>query len=448
MAHEVFRLVNKRLFNKPHLINLESFNEIVSYLEDRNTVDLAVNPQTQPSPKMDMHIHNGVAFLPVNGALTYESTGFEALCGMQSYQRLQSMFDKALTSGVHTVVLDVDSPGGEAYGAFETGKYIRDKADEAGVKLVSYVDGLAASAGYVLASAAHEVISNPYAEAGSIGVVIKLTNTEKAKEAMGLETTYVFAGDSKIPYDAEGNFAESFLEELQTKVDTLYTEFTSYVAEMRSMDQQEVINTQAKTFIAKDALEIGLVDSLLTREEFFKKLAQDKEGGDAMPLVKSEIGDNKQMSEQENLEAEKLEVETLEASMEALDQVAELEAKIAEMEAKLAESDSAKAELAEQAKQKELAELQTKASAWEFAGLDNEAYAVAAYEGAIPVEMFDTAMESAAKQLAEQEQANADLKTEFEALGESGIATNEVEASSEVEDGVEKYLKTINKIKV
>ena len=50
--------------------------------------------------------------------------------------------------------------------------------------------------------------------------------------------------------------------------------------------------------------------------------------------------------------------------------------------------------------------------------------------------------------VAEQEQANADLKTEFEALGESGIATNEVEASSEVEDGVEKYLKTINKIKV
>lgn len=448
MAHEVFRLVNKRLFNKPHLINLESFDEIVSYLDGRNTADLAINPNAQPSPNMDMHMQDGVAFLPVSGALTYESTGFEALCGMQSYQRLQTMFDKALASGAHTVVLDVDSPGGEAYGAFETGRYLRDKADEAGVKLVSYVDGLAASAGYVLASAAHEVVSNPYAEAGSIGVVMRLTNTNKAEEAIGLETTYVFAGDSKIPYDAEGNFAESFLEELQAKVDTLYTEFTSYVAEMRSMDQQEVINTQAKTFMAKDALEIGLVDSLLTREEFFKKLAQDKEGGDAMPLVKSEIGDNTQMSEQENLVTEELEVTTPEASTETLAQVAELEAKLAEVEAKLAESDSAKAELAEQAKQKELAELQTKASAWEFAGLDNEAYAVAAFEGAISVEMFDAAMESAAKQLAEQEQANADLKAQFEALGESGVATNEVEASAEAEDGVEKYLKTINKIPV
>lgn len=438
MAHKIFRLVNKRLFNKPHLVDLEAFNEIVNYVDERGTSELAINPKTQPNPNMEYYLEDGIAFLPVSGALTYESTGWEAMCGMTSYQRLQVMFDKALNAGAKTIVLDVNSPGGEAYGVFETAQYLRSEADKAGVKLIAYVDGLSASAGYALAASAHEIISNPQAEVGSIGVVVRLTNMNKAAKEKGVETTYVFAGDSKIPYDAEGNFAEDFLQELQSKVDVLYTEFTSFVAEMRDIDQQEVINTQAKTFMAKDALEIGLVDSLLTREEFFEKLAQEKEGGNTMPLLKRDNGEKQEMSET-----------TPEASVDESvitpEAFAELQDQLSQMQSQLEEANTEKERLAEQAKQKQLADLQTKASAWEFAGIDSKVYAESALEGVVPVEMFDAAMEQASKELEEKVKANADLKEEFEAMGESGVDTGEPEA--EQEDGVDAYLKSQGQLK-
>ena len=427
MAGPLRRLSKEKFYDKPHLISPTSLEVISEFLEDRNSgnKEMAVNPKDMPTTIMEKHIEDGVAYLPVSGALTYESTGWEAMCGGQSYQRLQAMFDESVSMGVKTIVLDIDSPGGEAYGMFELGSYMRDKADKNGVKLISYVDGLAASAGYGLAASAHEIVSNPQAEVGSVGVVVKLRNSESEKTS-----TYVYAGENKIPYDAEGNFSEGFLQDLQDKVDTLYEGFTSYVAEMRDMKQQDVIDTQAKVFMAKDAVENGLVDALLTREEFFEKLAQ-KEGGESMPLLNSENGEDKQMSVKNAPENEAL---------------VEMQAKIESMQAALDQVNQEKQELADQAKKAELASLEGVAQAWEMFGVDSKAYAEAAIEGSVPVGMFNASMDKASEQLKEQKELNSSLKDEIEALGEVGVASAESEEIVE-EDGVEAALSKFAKLK-
>lgn len=465
MSHEINRLLATKLLDIPHLIQDRGLDSLVSYAMSRK--DLDIGPQSRVNRRgTESLIKDGVGYIPVTGALTYESSGLEALCGMSSYQGIQAMYDDIVAKGVKTVVLDTDTPGGEAYGAFEAGRELRNKADRDGVKLIAYVDGLAASAGYVLASAAHEVVANPYSEVGSIGVVVRLANSNRKDAEAGIDKSYVYAGASKVPFDADGNFTEEYLADLQEKVDILYKDFTTYVSEMRGIDEQVVMDTEAKTFRADKALELGLVDSLLTREEFLTKLTQSKEGGNQMPLHMKTDGDDKQMSKSEDIKQE-LTVDEMpahthslpdaEATAEAVEEVVEAEASVdaktsAELQAQLdalqAKFDAElaeKAELLEQARQAKLADLEATAEGWEFAGVDAKAYAEAALDGVVPVSMFDAAMNKAKEELSNKEEASASLKNEFEAMGESGVATGE--ATAEKEDGTEVYLKQQGLIK-
>jgi len=107
-------------------------------------------------------------------------------------------------------------------------------------------------------------------------------NDSKALEMEGYERTFISAGDDKIPFDANGSFRKEFLEDIQGKVDTLYEEFTGFVAEHRNLSVEAVKSTQARTFLPKEAIELGLADRVMTLEEFYTHLAdtaQKQEGG-------------------------------------------------------------------------------------------------------------------------------------------------------------------------
>jgi len=252
-----------------------SLERVFTYLDDRNNhAELAVQLEKKPKERVLQYVaETQVGVLSVSGPLTYIE--YEAICGEQnsSYQQIVDDFDKLCSMGAKTIVMDVDSPGGMAYGMTETGRYLRKKADERGVQLVAYVDGLSASAAFGLSVAAHEIIANPDAELGSVGVVVKLRNMNKAMNNAGVEDTYIYAGDSKIPFKEDGSFREDFLSDIQYKVDALYQQFTQYVADMRGIDVGVVKSTQAKVLLAQDAIKLGFADKVMTREDFSNYLA-------------------------------------------------------------------------------------------------------------------------------------------------------------------------------
>lgn len=263
------------LYNTPHLMLPASLERVFTYLDDRNNhAELAVQLEKKPKERNVQYVaETQVGVLSVSGPLTYIE--YEAMCGEQnsSYQQIVDDFDKLCSMGAKTIVMDVDSPGGMAYGMTETGRYLRKKADEKGIQLVAYVDGLSASAAFGLSVAAHEIIANPDAELGSVGVVVKLRNMNKAMNNAGVEDTYIYAGDSKIPFKEDGSFREDFLADIQYKVDALYQQFTEYVADMRGIDVGVVKSTQAKVLLAQDAIGIGFADKVMTREDFSNYLA-------------------------------------------------------------------------------------------------------------------------------------------------------------------------------
>lgn len=365
MAHELARLRSK-LFDTPLLVDSKSFESILNYVDKRceGTADVSTK-QAESEFSMYSTLHYAEANLGVihiNGPLTNKSTGWEALCGGTSYESIKEDFEALLEEGVKTVAFMAESGGGEAYGMMDTGNYLRKLADENGVKIISYVDGLAASACYGLIAISDEIISNKSSEIGSIGVLIRLMNDSKALEMKGYERSFISAGQDKIPFAEDGSFRKEFLDDLQYKVDALYKDFTEYVAEHRNMTVEAVRNTQANTFLADDAIALGLADKVMTQEDFYSYLSgqaqNNKEGGSMNSRIfkfsKTENEETLEMSQLTELQAQ------LETAQTQLSEFASVKETLATLQSAFAEKETALAEALAQVTQMQEAAVATK----------------------------------------------------------------------------------------
>lgn len=294
MAREILRLRSK-MFDTPLLIEPRTYESIMGYMDQRCSGDMEISSDREDDFTMNGTFHyeeSALGVIHIDGPLTNKPTGWEALCGGTSYQSIKEDFETLVSEGVKTVAIVASSGGGEAYGMMETGEYLRDLADRHDIKIISYVEGIAASACYGLISVSDTILSNKMSELGSIGVLVRLMNDSKALEKEGYQRTFITAGKSKVPFDKNGDFAGSFLEDLQQKVDVLYHDFTEYVAKHRSISTDSVKGTEAKMFLASDAVEIGLADGIMTSEEFYTyitDIAQQRKGNETPMFTKNKL---------------------------------------------------------------------------------------------------------------------------------------------------------------
>lgn len=249
-------------------------------------------------------IHGGITDVPYYG-----------LCGEMgvSHQAIRDEVEQLISLGAETIVLDQNSNGGMAHMAFESSNYIRNLADENGVKIISYVSGKSFSASYVYTAIAHEVITNPSAEVGSIGVRATLLNNHGFMKNLGIEEIHITAGEGKVPKDKDGNFTEEFLADIYEGVLETYEQFTDHVAMWRGIEKEKVVALGAKTYSSKKSASNGLVDAVMTLDEFNDYLNDVVLSGDKMSNpITNLINKNKKGAE---MSAEYLE---LEASLQQL----------------------------------------------------------------------------------------------------------------------------------
>lgn len=272
--HSLIRLTQK-IYGVPHLIEKRSFESITSYLDSRNAnlmLPPLVESEVLEEPDTIDDI-NGVGIVEISGPLTYKSSGWEAFCGGCSYESILEQAEEYIEAGATCIVMVVDSGGGEAYGMMESADTLRKMCDDAEIPLLAYVDGCSASAAYGLSCVADVVIANPYAEVGSVGVLIQLMDQSKYLEKEGIKPVFVSAGNEKIPYAEDMSFRPEFIKDLQYKVDSLYQAFASHVSKYTGLSVEDVKATQAKVYLAEDAKKVGFINDTMTRSEFVNYVA-------------------------------------------------------------------------------------------------------------------------------------------------------------------------------
>lgn len=444
MAHNLFRLREKTL-NTPQLMSIQGFDAIAKYLDERCSKDFKlVSDEDSRSVNNERYSFNqdlGVATLSIDGPLSYRPVTLMGMdCGGTSYTQLKEDFTYLVESGAKTIAMMVDSPGGEAHGLFPTAQYMRDLADQNGVKILAFTDGMSASAGYGLTSIADEIIVSPGSEVGSIGVVVRLMNDSKALEKEGYERSFVYAGSSKVPYAEDGSFRPDFINDIQSKVDSLYVEFVEFVATQRNLSTDSVKSTEARTFLPKEAMALGLIDAEMTVESFYNYLADTAQKPQENGMLKNKLFN---MTKNE---------ETLE-----MNQITELQAQLAQYEGQVAELTSVKETLVtlqsafsekETALAAALQEVAQMKAATETMKMDSRKSKLAAVMSADKVEavstslssLDDSAFETVLSGFAAQKQA-LEASDMFTELGDQGTEVVPEAKASKSKDVTEDLIK-------
>ena len=100
---------------------------------------------------------DGIALIPIEGTLVHKGAYVGAYSGRTSYEGLQAQVLRAMRNpAIKGVVFEVDSFAGELAGAFETADLIARLSTEK--PTLAILTDHALSAGYLLASAARQII--------------------------------------------------------------------------------------------------------------------------------------------------------------------------------------------------------------------------------------------------------------------------------------------------
>lgn len=209
-----------------------------------------------------------VAIVPIRGVIANRVSLLGDISGGTSSEALQKSL-KALRddSGVKTVILDVDTPGGTVAGTEELAAVV---ASFRGVKpIVAQVNADCASAGYWVVSTAEEIVVTPTGRVGSIGVMTAHDDISAALEQAGVKRTVITSSEYKgeaLGHQPLSDEARAFLQEQVDAYDAL---FVNRVAAGRGVAAAAVRANfgKGRMVIASLAVKAGMADRVATMDE-------------------------------------------------------------------------------------------------------------------------------------------------------------------------------------
>ena len=135
---------------------------------------------------MVIGVRDGVAIIYVVGELLHHDSFLSRLWGTFTYDTIAKRFQRAVDhSDIHSIMLYVDLPGGQANGADQLAAMIYAARHKK--PIAAYVSGMACSAAFWIATAASKVTISDMAILGSIGVAQAYQNTAGRDEQRGIE---------------------------------------------------------------------------------------------------------------------------------------------------------------------------------------------------------------------------------------------------------------------
>lgn len=172
---------------------------------------------------------------------------------------------------VEALVLNMNTPGGEVVASED----IRHAVDQFEGPTVAYATNLCASGGMWIASGCDEVHAREGSRIGSIGVLGPSFGTQNLLDKVGVEYRRFVAGDFKDSPSPFRDLRDEEVEYVQGLLDDWYEQFVETVVEGRQMDEETIRDTEARIYLGAEAKEIGLVDSLGSRNEMEGNLADE-----------------------------------------------------------------------------------------------------------------------------------------------------------------------------
>lgn len=212
-------------------------------------------------------VRDGVAILPIVGPIFRYGNLFTEVSGATSVDILARDLRAALEDQqVRAILLNINSPGGQADGINEAAGMIREAAKQK--PMTAYVGGMAASGAYWLAAAAGNIVIDQTAQLGSIGVVGGF-DTKKRNDGI------VEFVSTQSPFKRPDVMTPEGRSVIQGRIDAIADVFVDSVAGDRGVSRETVLSDfgQGGVKVGRAAIAAGMADSAGSLESTLAQLS-------------------------------------------------------------------------------------------------------------------------------------------------------------------------------
>lgn len=199
----------------------------------------------------------------------------------QDYETIRACAEAAFASSARAVALRINSPGGAAAGCVELSRALRAMSEDSQKPLGVFVDGMAASAAYVLAASATpgRLAAPPTSTVASLAVYEAMIDQTAADAAIGVKFVFVTSTGADLKLTGNPHVAATDAQKahVQEQVDLLADHLDALVSDMRGLTPDGVRALRGATLLASQGVDKGLVDVVSDWTAFMAKL-QTAEG--------------------------------------------------------------------------------------------------------------------------------------------------------------------------
>lgn len=191
---------------------------------------------------------------------------------------LAPMIERAFRKGKPSAVaLVINSPGGSPVQSSLIASRIRRLADEKEIPVYAFVEDVAASGGYWLATAADEIWVDHSSIVGSIGVIYSNFGFQDLIAKHGVERRVHTAGKSKSTLDPFQSEKPADIKRLKVMLEHMHATFKQQITDRRGSRLPEGLDLFTGEFwVGSKGVELGLADGIGHLVPKMKELFGDK----------------------------------------------------------------------------------------------------------------------------------------------------------------------------
>ena len=213
---------------------------------------MVANPVNGPSKDEE------IAIVYIEGVIVAGEGSSSQVGGDKLARRIREI---RLDDDVKAVVLRVNCPGGGAQASEIIQREIRLLGESKPV--VASMGYVAASGGYWVSTYADRIFAQDNTITGSIGVYGLIFNIQEVANNVGITWDYAGTHDYAGSWTMTRPQTEAEMQQLEESTTWYYDKFIEKIAESRDMEIEYVDSVgQGRTWLGKDALDVGLVDEL------------------------------------------------------------------------------------------------------------------------------------------------------------------------------------------
>ncbi|MBN8594052.1 MAG: signal peptide peptidase SppA [Anaerolineae bacterium] len=217
---------------------------------------------------------------PVNLPLPF--IGDEVMGDVTVVQQVRALMKNKTAAAV---ILYIESGGGSAAAAEAMTAALAELAADR--PLVVYMNGVAASGGYYIATPAQWIVAQPGTITGSIGVISAKAVTGGLYARLRVNRTSFSRGANADFFSDSAPFNEAQRARMRASIERIYQQFIDHVSKSRHLTTEQVDAVGGgRVWTGQQALQHGLVDQLGDLQTALKKARELAKLPDDAPLVR------------------------------------------------------------------------------------------------------------------------------------------------------------------